>query len=87
MIYADYIITDTFHGTIFSANLEKNFVVINRNKQKVNNFLESVKLKDRLTDGEAITNKFTQPTDYNYVNEKIKEFRNQSIKFLEKYLD
>lgn len=87
MIYADYIITDTFHGTIFSANLEKNFVVINRNKQKVNNFLETVKLNNRLINEETITEKFTKTINYDYCNEKLEEFRNESLNFIKNYLD
>lgn len=87
MLYADYIITDTFHGTIFSANLEKNFVVINRNKQKVNNFLETVKLNNRLINEGTITEKFTETINYDYCNEKLEEFRNESLNFIKNYLD
>ena len=87
MIYADYVITDTFHGTIFSTNLEKNFVVINRNKQKVNNFLKMVKLDDRLVNEENISKKFDTSIDYSYCNRKIKEFRKESLKFIKEYLN
>lgn len=45
---AAYVITDTFHGTAFSINLNKNFVVINRNKKKVIDLLQRLDLGDRL---------------------------------------
>lgn len=45
---AAYVITDTFHGTAFSINLNKNFVVINRNKKKVTDLLQRLNLTERL---------------------------------------
>ena len=82
MIYADYVITDTFHGTIFSVNLEKNFVVIDENKKKVNDFINMFKLTDRLIKEESITNKFVKEINYDFCREEIKEFREKSLNFL-----
>lgn len=82
MIYADYIVTDTFHGTIFSINLEKNFVVINREKKKVNDFLYRFDLNDRLITFESISDKFTKKIDYNNTSRKIDNFRKKSLNFL-----
>lgn len=87
MLYADYVITDTFHGTIFSANLEKNFITINRNKNKVNDFLEKFNLKNRLINSsEKISNKFRENIDYASINELISKFKEESIGFLKKYI-
>lgn len=88
MLYADYIITDTFHGTVFSVNLEKNFIVLNQNKKKVNDFLYRVGLENRLINNdEKITSKFIEKIDYKKSNEKLNEFRKNSYDFLKQALD
>lgn len=85
--YADYVITDTFHGTVFSVNLEKNFVAVNKNKRKVNDFLSSVALEDRLVDNnDDITWKLQEPIDYDTPRKKVEDLRKASKGFLEKTL-
>ena len=76
MLYANYIITDTFHGTIFSANLEKNFIVINKNKKKVNDFINRLEiLQDRLiNEDDLIEEKFLTEINYTDCRKKILEF-------------
>ena len=88
MLYADYVITDTFHGTVFSTNLNKEFVVINRNIKKVNNFLDRVNLDKRLVNGDRkISDIFNEKIDYKVCNYEIENFRNKSIEFIKKYID
>lgn len=83
MLGAKYVITDTFHGTIFSVNLRKDFVVIDRNKNKVNGFLKTVKLEDRLAGDETnIAQILQKPVDHSYSAEKIQSIRDGSIAFL-----
>lgn len=86
MFYADYIITDTFHGTIFSINFNKKFVVINRNKNKVNEFLEKCNLKNRLIDSQNLTDILIRKIDYKKVNNLLNDFRKKSVKFLNEAL-
>lgn len=47
---ADYIVTDTFHGTIFSIITERPFVTLirNSNKQKISYLLDKLKLQNRI---------------------------------------
>lgn len=85
MYYADYIITDTFHGTVFSVNLRKQFVSINRNKKKVNDFLDKCDLNDRLID-ESNINKLEEVIDYKKTEECLSVFKKASIDYLKKYL-
>lgn len=49
---AEYIVTDTFHGTIFSIITESNFCTLIRdtNEQKISSLLESLELADRKVD-------------------------------------
>ena len=81
MYYANYIITDTFHGTIFSVNFKKNFVSINRNKNKINDFLKSIDLANRLAKNN-IVDVLNKEVIYN--NQKIEELKYYSIEFLKK---
>ena len=81
--HADYIITDTFHGTVFSANLEKRFVAVNRNKNKVNGFLEQMQLSDRLlSEGDSLRSALEREIDYAAVRSSIDACRAHSLSFL-----
>ena len=79
---ADYVITDTFHGTIFSTIFNKNYVVINRNKKKVNDFLNKCKLNNRLIENQYIDKLLSENIDYGKVNEIVDDYRKDSIEFL-----
>lgn len=69
---ADYIITDTFHGSVFSIKFNKKFATIirNSNKEKLSDLLNRVNLSNRevtdLNDLEAI---LTKEIDFKPVNE------------------
>lgn len=85
MLYADFVITDTFHGTIFSVNLDKEFISINRQKKKVNDFLIRMNLKDRLiNEKDNMFNILMKKVNYN--NCAKEKFRKESQKFIEKSL-
>lgn len=87
MLHAEYIITDTFHGTVFSINLNKQFVAINRNKKKVNNFLDRMNLKNKLISiDEKIGENLKKNIDYEEHNIILEEIRNNSKKYLRKNL-
>ena len=42
-----YVVTSTFHGTVFSILLEKNFITFSNNKSKIKYLLEEFNLMDR----------------------------------------
>lgn len=82
---ADYIVTDTFHGTIFSLKYSKQFATIIResNKQKLSDLLNRFELNDRtvtnINDLEKVLN---VKTDYSKVSEKIEVCRKESVEYL-----
>lgn len=86
MFYADYVITDTFHGTIFSVNLQKQFAVIDRQKIKVNELLDRLELKDRLIEDKNIKEVLDNELDYSNKSE-INKFKTSSRIFLENCLE
>lgn len=82
---ADYVITDTFHGTVFSIKYNKNFATIIRdsNKEKLGYLLKKFGLSSReiknIKDLEVILNK---KPEFDPVNEIIKKETCKAIEFL-----
>jgi len=93
---AEYVCTDSFHGTVFSLINNKKFFTFRRFSKKekastnsrIDSLLEIVDLKERLLFGdEEIDTVINYSIDYNLVNEKIEEFRKTSKEFLKKALN
>ena len=84
---ASYVITTTFHGTIFSILNEKQFVSFPASI-KTNDLLIRLRLEQRMVDStasvQAISNCLKQDIiDYAKVNKKIADFREYSLKLLQ----
>lgn len=85
---ASYIVTNSFHGTAFSTNLNRNFFVFihggreSTTNSRIVDFLEMVGLEKRLffkcPDGEVDLNL----PDFSSANERIARMRASSIEFL-----
>ncbi len=85
---ADFIITNTFHGNIFSILFHKQFVSFGKEKRKVEALLSEFDLSNRLVEkAEEIEKVFMQEIDGNAIEQKLKEKREVSYSYLEKYLD
>ena len=82
MIYADYVITDTFHGTVFSINFNKNFIAIDKGKKKVSDLLSMLKMENRILKNRSISELFLAPPDYTECNYCLEHFRKKSWSFL-----
>lgn len=83
MSFAEYVITDTFHGAAFSINLEKQFVVVDRNKNKVNELLEQVQLEDRvLRIDKELKDILNETIDYERCRTMLQKIKIVSKKFL-----
>lgn len=85
---AEYVVTDTFHGSVFSIKYNKQFATIVRegNRQKLMDLLSRFNLESRRVDDIADLGKILK-TQYNHeeVNTKIKTERENSINYLRKY--
>lgn len=46
---ADYVVTNTFHGTVFANIYEKNYVVIHNKTPKIHDFLDMCTMSDKMT--------------------------------------
>ena len=88
---AEYIITDSFHGTVFSIiNRKPFFALVNKDRgaSRFESLLEQLGLEDRLIydiDTFDLSN-LNNNIDYNTVAIRLDELRNHSVDFLKKYL-
>ncbi|MDE6706484.1 MAG: polysaccharide pyruvyl transferase family protein [Oscillospiraceae bacterium] len=87
---AKYVITDTFHGTIFSIRCHRKFLTIVRdtNLQKLTSLLQSVRLEQRLIcSAEGFYEKLKEEIDYDAVEIIRKQNQERSISYLKKCID
>lgn len=86
---ADYVLTDSFHGTIFSIMLEKKFLTFYRVRptsagsthSRIDSLLGKFNLNNRLFKSDVYAEIIRQ-IDYNVVRGKVIDFRNESLHLL-----
>lgn len=92
---AEYICTDSFHGTAFSIIFEKKFIVFDRYNSKSSNSKNSridslchnVGLKNRrYTNADSALDMIDEKIDYSLVSQRVAEYRENTVKYLEKAL-
>ena len=90
--HAEYILTDSFHGTVFSILYNKPFMIFNRfgndknsRNSRIDTICSTLNLNERRYDGSVI--KIENPIDYKDVNNRLRILRESSINFLQKALD
>lgn len=88
---ADFIITDSFHGTVFSILFNKPFLAVvnyDRGASRFYSILERLNLESRLiSDINHFDNKILKESiNYEAVNVKLAELRAESINFLKRNL-
>lgn len=80
---ADYIITNTFHGTVFSTIYEKRFAVVKTDKQKVLNVLKMCGLSDKMTKSATDYDSILHSEfDYGMTRQNIAQERTNSLCYL-----
>lgn len=91
--YADYVITDTFHGAVISIKYNRPFVQFIRNtnnysnNQKVGYLLDSFGLNDRIIKNPAILEDvMLRNIDYSCVNNKLEKEKQSSMGYLKRVL-
>lgn len=85
MMNAEYIITNSFHGTAFSINLKKRFWVFLPSgfTTRITSVLSRFNLNDRLIEDEAPADwNYKQPVDTAHIDEVLAEERARSIDYL-----
>ena len=83
---AEFIVTATFHGSIFSILLNKKVIFIDYGSEKMNDLLNYLGMEDKIVrrelDKESLIRLLNDNYDYDNINKKITEFRNSSLKKL-----
>lgn len=88
--YAEMVVTDSFHGTAFSINFNKQFISIKPNKagERIQSILEMTDLTSRMVDSAEEANTVAEtPIDYAVVNEKMAVARQNSMDYLKKAIE
>ena len=83
--YADAVVTDTFHGSIFSVINQKRFAVIvrNTNANKLRGLLEDLNLQNReVRHMEQLEEVLDAPVDYRAVTEILDREKQRSYEYL-----
>lgn len=87
---AQFVVTDSFHGMVFSVIFNKPFVVIANNRRgrgRFLSFLGLLGLQDRLVDKWDEASKILNiPIDYNAVNQVVRQNQTSSLEFLKENL-
>lgn len=84
---AEFVVTNSFHGAIFSVQFSRPFYVFSREQcdNKIEELLELFGLSDRI---KGVPNeKEALPIDYKKVHERIAEARKESLDFLKRELE
>lgn len=90
---ADFVMTDSFHGTVFAILFQKPFVTIpnaERGLDRFTSLLGQLGLTDRLLvsdDAEQVRKLVHEPIDYDAVAQKLAPLRQQAAAFLLSALD
>ena len=94
--HADFICTDSFHGTVFSIKFKKDFISFGKYKKgrllntfaRMDNILSICGLSDRVYYPEKDIREISKSSiDYSNVEERLKPIKDISIKYLCKCLD
>lgn len=84
--YADTIVTDSFHGMVFSIIFEKNFIVIGNHSRGLDRFISLLGLlglEDRLVfEVKDLEGKSKENIDYDRVNKILENNKKNSLDFL-----
>lgn len=87
LLHAEYVVTDSFHGTAFSINFNKPFTTVQNPlsdlNSRVDTILTKLNMKGRLyiDDGRSF-DKIVLQIDYAEINQKLDEWRKESMNFL-----
>lgn len=91
---SEIVITDSFHGTVFSIIYQKPFYVIERedSDKKMNSRIESLfkllDVKNRFLDSDLHElNRFNLECDFTTINSKLDNLRKKSLEYIEKTIE
>lgn len=87
---AEYVITDSFHGTAFSINFSKQFICVPAPQYncRIESLLRLFKLESRMVCSvDSALSEINKTIDYFTVNKKLYELRSDSLNYLQRVLN
>ena len=87
---AKYIITDTFHGTIFSVRYHKQFAVVvqKENSMKLQDLIERIGIRSAQYTGEAsLKSILLGQLDYEKIDNELQMKKEESLQYLDKCIN
>ncbi|MDD2391379.1 MAG: polysaccharide pyruvyl transferase family protein [Bacilli bacterium] len=83
---AEYIVTNSFHGTAFAINFNKQFITVARSEfnTRLESILRLCKLENRYITKKINIKEVIKKINYTLVNEILEKERNKSLSYLEK---
>lgn len=83
--YADYVVTNSFHGTVFSMQFHRKFVSmkLESTSSRAENILRIAGLENRLIADIESSKIITEEIDYNCVDKKLQAERQKSVQYLQ----
>lgn len=86
---SDYVLTDSFHGTVFSIIAHRPFTTVanaGRGASRFESLLGSLNLMNRLTKTSDVTN-ISTPINYDEIDAQLADYHQLSFDFLKRALD
>lgn len=87
---ADCVVTNSFHGMVFSVLMEKQFIVFSHSNKnaRIENLMEKLELKSRLAEGGRMPEKdeMLKEIDWKHVRRLIEKERGSSVEFIKSML-
>ena len=82
--YAEYVVTNSFHGLSFSINFNKQFIMVRRNEfnNRIESLLRLVGLENRIMDKELNWSVVNENIEYEPINKILAKERAKAVDFL-----
>lgn len=85
--YAECVMTNTFHGTMFSIIYNKNFVALGEGKNKVIEAMNQYGVESRMIDQNvSLEERFATTIDFALVNKKLQCERQKGLNYIDRCL-
>ena len=83
---AQFVVTDSFHATVFSVIFNKQFVDIlpPTTHERITDFLDMLQLNNRIVNGvdDKQINSIVEPIDYSFVNAELNQIRQEKTNLM-----
>jgi len=83
--HAEYVVTNSFHGTVFSILYQRKFYSVYKKNGRVDNLLGFLDIPERHVENETQINT-ADTIDYEKAGEKLAAYKRDSVEFLKKCL-